>query len=129
MGKGTIGPKRTKKTEEVGKGTSPELLRRAGCLCPALAQCGTPLGAEAGWTEPGSEAPWGLGAFCAGLTPSSASTDHIQAAWRGFSQEQAGSSAGLRQPSSEAERYSLGRMALQGLSFKSPSRTKIILNI
>lgn len=38
-------------------------------------------------------------------------------------------SAGLRRLSSEAEHYSLGRMALQGLSFKSPSRTKIILNI
>ena len=33
----------------------------------------------------GSAAPWGFGALCAGLTPSSASPDHIQAARRRFS--------------------------------------------
>lgn len=35
--------------------------------------------------SPGSAAPWGFGALCAGLTLSSASTDHIQAAQKQLS--------------------------------------------
>lgn len=51
MAKGTVGPK-TKRTKEVGKGTFPELLRTAGCPCPALARRGTLPGREAGWSQP-----------------------------------------------------------------------------